>query len=256
MMNNIKILIVIIVMVVIRICPAYAKNLKSELNKVILLADDYPPYVFTSNNTKKGIFVEIIIELFKKHNITKQPSDIEIRPWARNYRIVQKLPYSTLFLMTLTPARKNMFKWVGPVLNVNIQLIGKKSRRIKINNKSDLSNYRIGSVRKDVGEIILNSIGIKNKQLDRAYNANNNIKKLVLDRIDLVAFDTAVTKWTLKKNNINTQNYIPYYTLLKSQGHFAFNKETPDTVINALQKTLDNFKLTKKYKNIISKYTK
>lgn len=227
---------------------------KLELKQIKLFTEEYPPYNYSFNGEARGIFVDIIISLFNKLGEKRTRKDIMIRPWARGYNLVETMPNTSLFLMTMTPERKNKFKWVGPVVDVEVVLTAKKSKNIVIKNRQDLQKYRIGTVNNDVGEQILLSYKLKNLKLDKASSSITNIKKLIMDRIDFVSYDKAVTKWLLKKNKEKTTDYEVVYTLVKGQGYFAFNLKTPDSIITKLQNELNIFKKTDAFKNILKKY--
>ena len=71
-----------------------------DINKIVWLTEDYPPYNYSENNVPKGIFVDILVEIWKKIGLNKQLKDIKIVPWARGYYLAQEHVKYCLFSMT------------------------------------------------------------------------------------------------------------------------------------------------------------
>lgn len=75
-----------------------------------------PPYSYMTglDTTRKveGSSVDIVNEIQAR---TGHVNKINMSLWTDAYAIVQYLPNSALFNITRTPARENMFQWVGPI---------------------------------------------------------------------------------------------------------------------------------------------
>ncbi len=65
-----------------------------------------------------------------------------------------------VFSTTRTAQRENLFKWVGPIIQTRIGIIAKKSKHIRVAEASELNQYRIGTVLKDIGELLVIEAGV------------------------------------------------------------------------------------------------
>lgn len=250
---------IIFVLVLIITLSFSASIFAQSVKNIKFMTENYPPFNFKENGNLQGISVDLLTAAMKKIDPSFNHSKIELLPWARGYKIVQDEKNTCLFAMTRTEARENLFKWAGPISPECIGLIARKDRNIKINSIDDLKKYNIGTVIDDVGEQLLNEKGISNDKLDRvsgSISILSSIKKLNSERIDLFSYCPTTFKWKAKKYGFNPNNYELVYLLKKGESYFAFNKNTPDKVVNQIQKAIDEVKKDGTYQKILDKYLK
>lgn len=227
----------------------------ADLPLFTIMTEDWKPYQYEQDGQLKGFAVDLLVELLKETGSPQGRENIRIVPWARGYKTLIDRNNTILFSMTRTPERENLFKWVGPIFQNTIYLIGKKTKHIKISNPEMLKNYRIGTIIDDAGEQDMVKLGIPLDQLERNSSNVSNLKKLYLDRIDLI-----VCGWTTLINNaeqagINPENYETVYTVDSADLYFAFNINTPDRIIDLFQKTLDRMKASGRYDQLYRVYS-
>ena len=94
-------------------------------------------------------------------------------------------------------------------------------------------------------------------QLDRTISYISNIKKLNINRIDMVVQSWEVFSNFAKELSINPDFFETVYLVDTKDIFYAFHKETPDWIIKKFQKAFDKLKeegklddLTKLYKKI------
>jgi len=219
--------------------------------------EDYPPYNFSDNGVPSGFATEILVKMFQKLNIKKTVKDIRVVPWARGFNDVQKKSNICLFTMTKTAERvkKFGFRWVGPVINTGSVLFAKKSKKLKINSMEDVKKYKVCAIRDDVAEQTIVRMGYSIDHVDRTANPVSIAKKILKDRCQLWPYGEIATKWILKKNGFNVDDFEVVYQLTEQESLFyAFNKRTPDSVVVPLQKAFDELKAEGVVDQIISKY--
>ena len=229
----------------------------SDIDKVKIFTENYPPYNMEVNGKLKGISVDILDAMMKEMGSSKTINDIKLKPWASGYKITLKKKNTMLFSTTRTDQREKLFKWVGPIVDTKIGIIAPKSKNIKINNAQELNNYKIGAVLKDIGEQLLQTAGVKKKNIDAIGGKNPvvlNFKKMGKGRIDMFAYETNVAMYGAKSFQIDSSDYEVVYTLKEAQLYYAFNKKTDDKIVKAYQKALDKIKENGIYKKIIAKY--
>ena len=239
------------------ICFFSTSLLSNPLNKITFMTENYPPYNFTQEGKVQGIAVDLMLLMLKRLNTTHTRSDIRILPWARAYKDLLEDTNTSLFSMTRTQKREKLFKWVGPISQTSISLIARKDNNILLRSTKEIQNYKIGVVRKDIGEQLLYTLGIKEKQIESTGGIDalhKLIKMLNRNRFDLLSYESEVVNWEMKKLGFELKDYEVVFNLSQAELFFAFHKETPDDIITLLQEALDDLKKEKIYETIIQKY--
>ena len=177
-----------------------ASHLQSA--ELTILTENLPNLNYMQNGELVGMSVDIVKEIQKKGGSKKQ---IQVLPWARAYNIALMDENVVLFSTTYTTSRKDLFKWICPLIQKRDILIALKDSHIKINSLEDAKNVRrIGTIRNDSKEQLLKSLGFTN--LEPVSDERMNAKKLMLGRIDL---------WVNKQPGLKTvcdQAGIDYFT--------------------------------------------
>ena len=93
--------------------------------------------------------------------------------------VLQKMnaPYFILY------QREKLFKWVGPITDLTMGLVGLKTNSIKLQSIEDADKYRIGTIRDGAPEQLVLAAGIEESNLERIASPEANIKKLHAGRI-------------------------------------------------------------------------
>ena len=253
MVNFLKVSIICLLFIVLT-APEQGKA--QSIDDFTIMTEQYPPHNFQVDGELRGISADIMTLMLSKLGSKLSRKDIEVLPWARGYHETLNHSNKCLFSTTRTEERENLFKWVGPISPTKVALIAKKSRNIQINSIDDLSKYTIGVITDDIAEQTLINMRVDGLILDDVSRTIMNIKKLNSERIDLWGYAEEVAKWELKSNGFNPNEYETVYVLQANELYFAFNMETPDKLINQLQRVLDEIKETGEQQKIIDKYTK
>ncbi|QTA78085.1 Extracellular solute-binding protein, family 3 [Desulfonema limicola] len=225
-----------------------------DVDQIIYMTEENAPTNYTENGELKGVSVELLKLIWAEMGYPEQK--IEVLPWPRGYRRLQREPGTCLFVTTKTKSRdeQEKFKWAGPVKPNDIVLFARKDRKIKLNSLDDAKKYKIGTVINDAGETLLLEAGFDIDILDRTPSVAPNLRKLNVDRIDLFAKNQDYVIWEMKANGFNPEDYEVVWTLSKSFQYYAFHKDTPQELIDRFQKALD--KLEDKRIEILNKYLK
>ncbi|WP_304085847.1 ABC transporter substrate-binding protein [Maridesulfovibrio ferrireducens] len=225
--------------------------------KLTLITEEWEPYNFRKNGTIEGISTDVLMLMLERAGSTQARNDIKLYPWARSYKMLQKNTNTLLFSTTRTEEREHMFKWVGPIFNTKYHFYALKNRHIKINSFKDLKKYRIGTIRKDVIEdLLVKNADMNSKDFDQVSSTLQNIIKLSVGRVDLAAQSKESTLNSCKEAGLNPNNFESVFVLDKNSVYYAFNKETPDSVIAILQTVFDNIRNEGKLAEIFKKYGK
>lgn len=227
------------------------------LDALTLITEDYPPFNFEKNGRRQGIAVDLLMEMLALSGAKKGREDIRMWPWARGYETALKEKDIVLFSTTRTEPRENLFKWVGPIMPSRIVLVAKKKNGIRLGSVEELgrSGYRIGVVREDVGEKLLDKV---DRVRDKVVLLNSGIsvaKMLQADRVDMWAYDLQVAMWNLKELGYDPAEYEEVFTLAETHSYyFALSKKTDDRVVSVLQSALDQIKSKGGLNEIVARY--
>lgn len=233
-----------------------SRTVYAEKHRITIYAEDAPPYNFVKNNIKQGITYDIVNSI--KNNIDSKYdiSEIDIIPWARALQIIDSKKNNAVFPMAKTPARNKKYKWVGPIIDLTVGVIVKKSSNITIRNKEDLSKYKIGIIRGDVAESLLLDLGVPSAKLEASSKIQSLIEKLKKNRLKLIAFNSLSTMWMMKNLYKSSETLELVYVLRPNDGYLAFNLNTSDEIIKDFQDSLNKIKKNGIFQQVIKKYLK
>ncbi|MCP3926814.1 MAG: amino acid ABC transporter substrate-binding protein [Desulfobacterales bacterium] len=234
------------------ISTVFSSVYAQKVNDLVYMTEDYAPANYLENGKLKGYSVEILKLIWKKMGYPEQK--INVFPWARSYSYVMKQKNHVLFSMARTKDRENLFKWVGPICTSRQVLIALADKKIKLSKIEDVKKYNTGAIIKDVAGMIVKKSGFA-KKLQSVSRLSQNIQKLELGRIDLIAYSEQGLYEYLKLNRIDTKKYETVFVLQEIGLYYTFHKATPDSLINSFQKAIDNLhdehmKILKKYNQV------
>ena len=210
--------------------------------KVVLLTENFPPFNmsvddknFARDDGIDGISAEVVRAMFKRANIDYS---LSLRfPWDRLYRLTLDKPNYGLFSTTYTEERKPLFKWVGPLAKTGWVLLAAPGNDIKVSSLQDAAKYRVGAYKNDAVSQHLESQGLAPIN---ALRDQENVKKLVRGQIDLWATTDPVGRYLAKQEDVSGLNTVLRFN--DAELYLALNKDTPDEVVERLQKALDEMR--------------
>ncbi len=210
--------------------------------KVVLLTENFPPFNmaiddknFARDDGIDGISAEIVREMFKRAGIEYS---LSLRfPWDRLYKLTLDKPNYGLFSTTYTEERKPLFKWVGPLAKTGWVLLAKPGSTLKLSNLKEASKYTVGAYKNDAVSQHLESQGMAPVN---ALRDQENVSKLMEGKIDLWATTDPVGRYLAKQEGVSGLSTALRFN--DAQLYLAMNVDTPDEVIERLQKALDEMR--------------
>ena len=210
--------------------------------KIVLLTENFPPFNmavddknFARDDGIDGISAEIVREMFKRADI-KYTLTLRF-PWDRLYRLTLDKPNYGLFSTTFTPERQPLFKWVGPIAKTGWVLLAAPGNNISVGSLKEAGQYRIGAYKNDSVSQHLESQGM---QPINALRDQENVKKLIGGKIDLWATTDPVGRYLAKQTGVSGLTTVLRFK--DAELYLALNKDTPDEVVQRLQKALDELR--------------
>ncbi|WP_339490900.1 substrate-binding periplasmic protein [Pseudomonas sp. EL_65y_Pfl2_R95] len=210
--------------------------------KVVLLTENFPPFNmavddknFARDDGIDGISADVVREMFKRAGI-KYTLTLRF-PWDRLYRLTLDKPNYGLFSTTYTEERKPLFKWVGPLAKTGWVLLAAPGSDIKVASLKDSAQYKVGAYKNDAVSQALESQGLKPIN---ALRDQENVKKLTSGKIDLWATTDPVGRYIAKQEGVSGLTTVLRFK--EAELYLALNKDTPDEVVQRLQKALDELR--------------
>lgn len=82
-----------------------------------LYTEHFPPYSYRDSHSIKGFSVEFVELIFSHAEIEYE---LHLYLWARAFRSAQLRPNSVVFSTVRNPQREALFKWIGPIQQIEI----------------------------------------------------------------------------------------------------------------------------------------
>ncbi len=228
--------------------------LAQGMNKIVFYTENTPPYNFISNGQPAGIAVDLLAKTLKVAKSKITAKDFIFGTWTKIYDKVLQTPYTSVFSNTRTITRENKFKWLGPIIPSRTILFAKKGTP-EVKNLIDIKGEKLGVLSNDVGENVAFDAGFTKSDLIYYPDVDALIDALIAGKIKYLIYEENIANWLLKKRG-QQGNYVVVNIVRFDNLSYAFNKETPDDIIDALQDAMDEVKLSGDYQEIIEKYLK
>jgi polar amino acid transport system substrate-binding protein len=224
-------------------------------DKLVFLGAEYPPYEYKENLELKGLSIDLLHEIF---SLLKSPkNEIKLIPWKRAYEMALIHKNTVVFSTLRTKEREKSFYWVGPIYTESFGLFKLEERQdIKINTLKDAKKYTIGTISGTASEKLLLSKGFTNKEhLSSVTYADQNIRMLLFNRVDLIVSSEAQVAFALKNTKGNLKKVSNAYEIdNKNIGYFAFNIKTNKDLINKFRRAYDLVIENGTYQRLLIKY--
>ena len=236
------IVVLLLVNISIASIPCLAADQTTSAKDLTYITEQYPPYNFQEDGKLQGISVDLLEKIWQNMGVDLNRSAIKLLPWTEGYQRTLSENNTVLITTFRLPEREQLFKWVGPAASGTDVLLAKRGKNVTISDLQDLKKFRIGAIKDDVAVQRLLNSGLKKEDLILENTSAPIIEKLENGSIDAWAYNDLAGIALIQEAGVNASDYEIAYVLAQSDGYFAFNKETPDSVVQSFQKALDFIK--------------
>jgi polar amino acid transport system substrate-binding protein len=233
---------------------------KVSAKDLTYLTEQYPPFNFLENGRLQGISIDLLEMVWERMGVDLNRSIIKILPWAECNQTALNKRNTVICAMAKSPEREHLFKWAGPIGPFRTVLLAKKSRNISITSPEDLNDYRIGAIEEDNAVQMLLDEGAERENLHLEVLSEPIVEMLENGSIDAWAHGDMAGLWLIQQSGGNASDYEAAYVLGQTDAYYAFNVETPDSLVQSFQQAIDYVKSSKDkdgvsdYEKILSKY--
>lgn len=219
--------------------------------ELTFLTEEYYPFNYTEDGQLKGLSVDLLHMVWKE--LGEAEHAVQVMPWARAYDRALNVSNTMLFSMARIPQREDLFRWAGPILTTRFVLIAKKSSHIVLPSLGRAEGYRIGTLRDDISDWLLRPHADRNK-IEAVADMQHNIRKLVDDRLDMVAYEEAGWRQIAIKNGLCPDDFETIFVLRETPVYYAFHRDVPPSVVRDFQQALDRVKASDRYQALLDAY--
>jgi polar amino acid transport system substrate-binding protein len=206
--------------------------------EVAIITEENPPFSFLKEGEPTGAATAVVQEIMRRLDLE---NPILVLPWARSYKRLQTEANIGLFLTARTPEREAQFQWVGPLYTVRTVFYARTGSGLKIESMEDAK--KVGSIatyKDDYREQILISENFSN--IDSSKNPQSNLRKLISGRVDLWISDNIISPRIAAHAGIDPDAIEEVFEVRVTNTYIAFSLNTPESVVDAWQATLDQMK--------------
>jgi len=215
-----------------------------------LLTEENPPLNFSDNGQPRGLAVDVVLEIQRRVGNT---NTIEVQPWTRAYRTASTVPNVAIFIMGRTPAREDLFQWVGPVSASIASLYGRRGSGLRIASLDDARTAeRILVVRDFYTHQLLQRLGFTNLEL--VSKPETMVKMAVNGRAPLMFAANLTLLDLLEKAGAKRNDVELLYTVTSLQTYIGFSLGTAKEIVTTWQAALDSMKRDGSYAAIYAKW--
>jgi len=208
---------------------------------ITLQTDSFPPFNmgpnskgFARGDDVQGIAADTVRDTFRRAGIAY---NLTLRgPWSRLYEQTQQQPAHGLFSVARTPQNAGQFKWVGPLAHHDSVLLAPAGKGLKFDSLAQAQGYQIGGHANGTVSLFLESQGIRTSN---SLNDAENLRKLLTGRIDLWAVADPVWRYFARQQGVEEGQLQVALSFRSEPLYLALSPDTPDAVVNRLQKALD-----------------
>jgi len=192
--------------------------------QVNLASFAYGPYSnYDDERGEHGLVLEIIKMSFESQGYTV---NIDFLPHLRCLEMTKIGNYHGFFPVEHMHGLDSIFAYSEPIYDLNIGYCTKKTLKLEISDKSDLTNFTVGTV---LGKEYNHELdNVSNVQQDMVRDDLLNMKKLYTDRVDVILIDKYIAKYLLKNdlNEIADQFEFEQSLLVQTNQYLAMNRNT------------------------------
>ena len=229
-----------------------AAPLRAE--SLVLLTENLAPFNMAANGSNfardegiQGISADTLRGMCRRAGVECQ---LILRfPWERVYQQALDEAGYGIFSTARTPERESLFKWVGPIASNDWVLFALPDSPIQLNNLQDAARYRIGGYKDDAKSRYLTDRGLT---VQTALRDNENVRKLMKGQIDLWVTADPNGRYVAKQEGLDGLKVVQ--RLYTAELYLALNRDTPDELVQKLQKALDEMREAGELQTIKARY--
>lgn len=190
-----------------------------------------------------GPIVDVVSEIMAEAGNPISDGEIRSISFPRALEILETRPGTGMFLLARTPQRESLFKWVGPIAELKLGLLARKSSGIVIRDKQDLLRYSVSVVRNSGPmHLIRNDPVLKAMHQEVVNDDVLQMRMLNAGRVDLACQADTAAPHVLRSIGLDPDDFEMVYVLSNLPLYLAFNRSVDDALIARLQAAVEGLR--------------
>ncbi|TNC83081.1 MAG: hypothetical protein C9356_01140 [Oleiphilus sp.] len=228
-------------------------NQAAAQQSIRIVTAPWAPYAYVENGKVTGTDVDISLAVLKQLGVE---ASIEMLPWKRALALVKQQEADAVLDASISPERQQFMYFPNEPVSIGTTVFFKrKSNSITSLDLDNASGLSVGAMlgykyceELDRSDLI--------KRASRVATLEQNFKKLLLNRVDLVVEVDAVGLYKIGEMGISNEISIVGNTHYCAGGNYLAFAKTPalKTLAGEFSTALEKFKKTAEYRQILSKY--
>jgi polar amino acid transport system substrate-binding protein len=231
-------------------CASAIQNGANKPGSLKIYTEEYPPLNFAENGKITGQATEVVRELMKR---TGTDADIQLAAWEEGYKAVMEKPNVALFSVAMTPERKPLLQWVGPIAFVNTNFYTRKGSKLAPSNLDEAKKLpKIVVVKDYYSEQFLRKEGFLN--LESVATEEIAIRKLLSGEAQLFPSANITIPSLMKKVGATMDDVQNVLNISMNMIYITFSNGTSPDMVARWQKALDEMKADGAFRQIYAKW--
>ncbi|MGE4192580.1 MAG: substrate-binding periplasmic protein [Pseudodesulfovibrio sp.] len=228
---------------------------------VFYVGEIFPFIQVSKSGEVGGPIVDVVSELMGGAGDPVRAEEFRSISFPRSLEILETTPGTGMFLLARTPQREPLFKWVGPLVELKLGLVARKSSNIVIRSKEDLKRYSISVVRNSGPmHLLQNDPVLKDVRREVVKDDVLQMRMLNAGRVDMVCQADTAAPHVLESVGLDPDDFEMVYVLSNLPLYLAFNRAVDDGFIARLQAAMDAMRKEdrhgrSRFKAIMRKYS-
>lgn len=217
---------------------------------IVIGAIDLRPHSYTENGKIIGVDVDVSTQAASSAGVDYT---LEIGVNATElYNKTKAGPNRAIIGINYAEARKNDFKWVGPVSKSGFVIFTKKNSELGVGQDAAKNIPSIAVVSGWLETITLENQGFKNLRYFDTYE--QAFTAFVNGDVKAIASDLMQFGYTIRGKYSITNDFDVCFSYKSAYYYIAFSKDVADSVISSMQSSLDELTRSGKTYEMLKKY--
>lgn len=223
----------------------------AHAEKLRIVTDAWPPYVYEEHGEVKGIDYEVTAEIFKRLGVEV---DWQLLPWKRCLAMIEQgLADGVLDIFQTEQRDSQLYYPNEPLSEVEFVLFQASARPHPVNTLADLKGLNVGTSPGYTYDPAFSESSAFRREPAPTHEAN--FGKLLLGRIDLLITDRRVGRYLIKTLNLKGQvNELPLVVSRQAQYLAVRRNVGMDLLAQRFAAELKRFKQEPAYAELSARY--
>ena len=234
-------------------CSVQAQEKKPAQEKILVLTEQLYPLSYTetgSDNSKSiGFAVELAEAVLDEAQL---PYDINMVPWSRAIKVINKRPNVLIITMSRTEPREEQFHWIGEVFPKRTFLYGlSKNEEDLPKSFEEAKEYKVGVLRGNIVDRFLEANGFRH--LVKVSQQEQYLRLLARERIDIFSSIDYRLSLLQQRQGIAPGHFVQLFELpeVSKNIFMVTGKNTKLDIVNKLKRAYVQLKKDGRYDEIV-----